>query len=282
MTTTELYAIPPDEYGWRRLPNGTSIKLGTGVTIGSQVTLGDGVIIGDEAAIGNKFKIGRGVKIGNMVTISDSVRIGKVTSVGDWVTIGKLSTVGESVTIGDLVNIADSVKVGQSVKIADRVSIGKQATIGRWVQLGKNVILGDKVVLGDLVRLHDGTMLPKGVTSDSLNRDSIAAYAALGKVHKFTKWVTKDRMSPIFDGGTPLHYPPGAIVEATDAVVSDQQCAPGLHVLEHSHRPEWYGLCGTDHDLIPITVEVASEDICFAGVATMRGKLRVRRLRVLE
>jgi len=88
-------------------------------------------------------------------------------------------------------------------------------------------------------------------------------------------------MSPNFDGGTAVEYPDGAVVEADDAIQSDQQCAAGLHVLQFGHRPEWYGLCPASHDLIPLIVRVASEDILFAGVATMCGKLRVRKLTVV-
>jgi len=129
---------------------------------------------------------------------------------------------------------------------------------------------GNRVKLGDWV------------TSLALNEHFRAAYAAQGPTHRFLKWVTPGRMSPNFDGGTPLHYPTGAVVEAEGAVISDQQCGPGLHVLRPGYRPEWCGLCGADHDLIPLTVEVKSEDILFAGLPTMGVKIRVRRLRVLD
>jgi len=177
---------------------------------------------------------------------------------------------------------------GNGVRLGDRVTLGDGVTLGDWVTLGNGVRLGDRVTLGNAVRLGDGATLGDavrlgdGATSMDLNQQACLAYAQLGSVHKFTKWVRPDRTSPNFDGGTPLRYEVGAKVEVPDVVRSDQQCAPGLHVLLYGHRPEWYGLCEADHDLLALTVEVAAEDILFAGVATMIGKVRVRALTVLE
>jgi hypothetical protein len=87
-------------------------------------------------------------------------------------------------------------------------------------------------------------------------------------------------MSPNFDGGTPLKYEKGKIVIA-GGDVNDQQCAEGLHVVRYGLRPEWCGLCGADHDLMALDVEVNSKDILFAGLPGNDCKLRVRKLRVL-
>ena len=42
MTVKEIYAIQPDNNGWRVLPNGNQVFLGNGVTLGDFVTLGNG------------------------------------------------------------------------------------------------------------------------------------------------------------------------------------------------------------------------------------------------
>ena len=89
-------------------------------------------------------------------------------------------------------------------------------------------------------------------------------------------------MSHNFDGGTPVKYEKDAIIEEPAAQVSDQQCAVGLHVLRRGYRPEWCALCESDHHLIPLDVEVAAEDICFAGLPGNDAKLRVRKLKVLS
>lgn len=85
-------------------------------------------------------------------------------------------------------------------------------------------------------------------------------------------------MSPNFDGGTPIKYEKGIRITVPEAQISDKQCDFGLHILQFGHRPEWYGLCRADHDLIAITVEILVDDLCFAGLPTMDGKLRVRSL----
>jgi hypothetical protein len=79
-----------------------------------------------------------------------------------------------------------------------------------------------------------------------------------------------------------LTYNKGGILEVAHAVVSDQQCAPGLHVLPLNHKPEWYGLCEANHELIALTVEVDSADICYAGIGPSVGKVRVKKLKVLD
>jgi hypothetical protein len=175
MTTQELYSIRPNEYGWRRLPNGNCVKLGNDVKLGNCVTLGNDV------KLGNCVKLGNDVKLGNCVT------------------------------------------------------------------------------------------------SAQLNAEFIAA---MPEVFLAWKWVTKERQSPNFDGGTVIDYPPGAIIEAV-GVRNDQQCGLGLHVLRVGYRPEWCGLCDPDHRFICLEVEVRREDVLFGGLPTMDTKLRVRKLKVL-
>ena len=141
--------------------------------------------------------------------------------------------------------------------------------------------LGDGVRLGNNVSLGNGVRLGDGVTSEALNECFRQAYLSGSETHIFWKWVTPARKSPNFDGGTVLTYAQEAVVEA-EAVVSDQQCAAGLHVLRPGYRPEWVGLCAPGHDLICLRVEVASADILFAGLPTMDAKVRVQRLKVLD
>jgi len=97
----------------------------------------------------------------------------------------------------------------------------------------------------------------------------------------FWKWVTRDYLSPNFDGGTRIKYEIGSTVEEPTAIVSDQRCGVVLHVLRPPYRPEWLGLCKAEHDLICLAVEVQPEDILFAGIPTMDAKIRVRKLRVI-
>jgi len=176
---------------------------------------------------------------------------------------------GNWVKLGNEVKIGNGVKIGDSVELDDRVELGNEVKIGNGVKMGYRVKLGDSVKLGD------------GVTSDQLANDFRAFWLSRGESVILTKWVTRSRMSPRFDGGTPLKYELGAHLEVPDAVANDQQCAPGLHVLEHGHRPEWYGLCGANHNLLSIDVRVKTADILFGGLPTMTGKLRVKALDVL-
>jgi len=172
--------------------------------------------------------------------------------------------------------LGNGVKLGYYVKLGDYVKLGNNVRLGDYVKLGNDVQLGNDVKLGNNVRLGDH------VTSEGLNeefRDILRKQ--FGETFIAWKWVTKDRQSPNFDGGTKLTYPVGTICE-TVGVVSDQQCGPGLHVLRMGYRPEWVGLCPADHDLICLHVRVRVEDVLFAGLPTMDAKLRVRRLEVLD
>lgn len=89
-------------------------------------------------------------------------------------------------------------------------------------------------------------------------------------------------MSLNFDGGTPIYYEVGKRIEIADCKANDQQCAPGLHVLDRGHRPEWYGLCSANHDYISIDVEVNTNDFLFGNLPTMTGKYRMRGLTPLN
>ncbi len=208
---------------------------------GRRIKLGDGVTLGDWVTLGDEVTLGDGATLGNEVTLGDWVTL------GDGVTLGDRVMLGDGVTLGDRVTLGDWVMLGNEVKLGDRVTLGDRVKLGDWVMLGNEVKLGDRVTLGDRVKLGDG------VTSDELHN---------------------------FDGGTTLEYRCGAIVEA-EGEKNDQQCAAGLHVLRKPYRPEWVGLCDADHNLIPLDVEVRSEDVLFAGLPTMDAKVRVRRLRVL-
>jgi len=128
------------------------------------------------------------------------------------------------------------------------------------------------------VHLGNGVRLGNGVTSATLNQTFRQMYQGR---QIFTKWVTADRQSPNFDGGTVIRYPVGAVIECAEAVVSDQQCGPGLHVFRRGYRPEWAGLCDPEHEYIAIDVAVqCPEDLCFAGLPGNDAKLRVRKLTV--
>ena len=148
--------------------------------------------------------------------------------------------------------------------------IRKWANLNGWLVNPEN---------GDWVKLGNGVILGNGVTSAGLNQIFISN---LPPIFEAWKWVTRDRMSPNFDGGNPIEYSKGAIIKEPAATVSDQQCDVGLHVLRSGYRPEWAGLCGADHELICLRVEIHREDVCFGGLPTMDNKLRVKRLKVLD
>ena len=148
------------------------------------------------------------------------------------------------------------------------------------VKLGNGIILGYGVTLGFYVKLGDNIELAENATSKGLNEQFRQFYMRQPE-HIFTKWVAPNRMSPHFDGGTPIKDEKGAVIEVPKAKISDQQCDVGLHVMRYGMRPEWAGLCNANHGLIPLDVKVRSEDILFAGLPTMDMKLRVRRLEVL-
>jgi len=158
---------------------------------------------------------------------------------------------------------------------------GDRVTLGDEVMLGNDVTLGDQVTLGDWVRLGDRVRLGRGVTSMQIIQQRIDALIHAGQPLRAWKWVTQERQSPNFDGGTAIEYPKDAVIEA-EGEVSDQQCAPGLHILPVGVRPEHAGLCSADHGLIPLLVEYQPEDILFPGLPGNSDKIRVRKLRVLE
>ncbi|MFZ5559332.1 MAG: hypothetical protein ACOZAL_00885, partial [Patescibacteria group bacterium] len=137
--------------------------------------------------------------------------------------------------------------------------------LGDWVQLGNGVQLGDKL------------------TDKKIAQCFLDEWKQF-KTILFTKWVTKERMSPNFDGGTCIEYKKGEIIKCNADPDITKQCAEGLHILRLGHRPEWYGLCKPNHNLIPLTVQVNSEDIVFGGFleTSMFGKIRVKKLKVLD
>jgi len=197
---------------------------------------------------------------------------------GDDVKLGNYVTLGDRVTLGDGVKLGTYVTLGARVTLGDDVKLGNYVTLGDDVTLGDRVTLGDDVKLGNYVTLGDDVKLGDGVTSLELSE---YFRSVLPPCFTATKWVTPDRKSPNFDGGTTIDYPAGAIICAT-GTADDQQCAPGLHVLRLGYRPEWCGLCDVNHNLIPLTVKIMREDVLFAGLPGNDIKLRVRRLEVID
>ena len=110
MKIEEIYALPINDNGWRKLPNGNYVTLGGDVTLGDGVPLGDGVTLGD------------GVKLGNYVTLGDGVTLGNYVKLGNYVTLGDGVTLGGDVTLGD------GVKLGNYVTLGDGVTLGNYVT----------------------------------------------------------------------------------------------------------------------------------------------------------
>jgi hypothetical protein len=176
---------------------------------------------------------------------------------------------GVQIKIGVYAKIGDSAKIGASATIGDYATIGANAKIGDYAKIGASATIGDYATIGDEVDSFD------------LNLIFINYYKNIGS-QIYWKWVTADRMSPNFDGGTPISYNKGDVIEVPESEINDQQCSVGLHVLRPPYRPEWIGLCGLNHNLICLRVEVQPEDICYGGLPGADTKIRVRKLKVLD
>jgi acetyltransferase-like isoleucine patch superfamily enzyme len=237
--------------------------------------------LGYDLSLGDNVRLQPSITTGRPVRIFSNVRIGHFAMLGNGVCIKDNVTIGNRAQIGNFVTIKDNVTIGEDVTVCDNTIIHSGVVLGGNVSLGPNTYLGKNVRLSDNIRLDSWVRLGEGVTSKQLNLDAIADYQRRAKSHVFLKWVTPSRLSPIASDN-PLWYKQGEVIEVPTAEVSDKLCDVGIHVTELGYRPEWLGFDRPDHTLIPLRVEVMSNDICFAGVATMRGKLRVRKVRVLD
>lgn len=286
MTELNISSFEMDSNGWYTLPYNRKVKFGSENHIGKHVNLGSGIVFGGRVSVGNYTEIGDGARLDNLVRVGEWSIIGTGVSlairveIGDNVEIQSGARIDMSAKIGSRVNVDYGVLVGSNVEIGDDSWIGAQAILGNRVRLGRGTRLGKRVMLSDNVVLGEGVSIEDGMTSEELNRFFIEIYRAqYGGSFRATKWVRTNRLSPLKKGRM-IEYRKGAIVEEPDAKISDQQCAPGLHVYRYGHFPEWYGL--SREGLIPITVEIRTEDLCFAGLPGNDGQLRVRRLKVLD
>ncbi len=82
MTAEKIYAIKPNEFGWRVLPNLDCVKLGKNVRLGNDVKLDNYV------TLGNDVTLGTGATLGNYVRLGDDVKLGNYVTLGDYVTLG--------------------------------------------------------------------------------------------------------------------------------------------------------------------------------------------------
>jgi len=254
----EIYKLNVDEAGWRVTPGGFHIKLG------------DSCEFGDFCKIGDDCEFGQGCKFENGCRI------------WDYSTFGEFCEFGEDCTLGLGCEFGDFCKLGDYCRIGDHSTFGDFCELDEDCVIGRDCVLGNHCKLGNDFRLEDGCVLGYNVTSMQLAEIFRNMWRKYGEKIIFTKWVTKDRKSPMFDGGHQLDYTVGKVICARGAKKSDQQCARGLHVFEYGHRPEWYGYCSANHTLIPIDVEVETKDILFGGLPFQRGKIRVRKLKVLS
>jgi UDP-3-O-[3-hydroxymyristoyl] glucosamine N-acyltransferase len=88
MTTQEIYAIQPDDFGWRKLPTGNFVHLGNDVHLGTGVILGNWVILGDSTCLGIGARLGNDVHLGYGVTLGHGVTLGNDVTLGDDVHLG--------------------------------------------------------------------------------------------------------------------------------------------------------------------------------------------------
>ena len=228
--------------------NGWSVDPGTGarIWINARAEIGEGATIGEGAEIGARAEIGAGATIGEGAVIGAWAEIGEEATIGAWATIG----VGA--------------RIGARARIGAWAEIGAGARIGAWARIGARARIGE------------------GETTTGLNLASIAAMRAVGPTAYFVKWVTSDGLSPAWGNASPIPYNDGDVVEAPTAEPSDQQCDVGLHVFRVGILPWHCGFGSPDDGLIPKLVEVAVDDICYAGWGGATDKIRVRRLKVLR
>jgi acyl-[acyl carrier protein]--UDP-N-acetylglucosamine O-acyltransferase len=124
MTVSEFHKLPAGGFGWRTLPDGRKLKIGSSV-INETALLGDYVEIGDGAVIGATTQIGRQSNIGESAVISHYAEIGHHTSIGSHAKIGQYSHIGDRVVIGD------QAEIGSIVKILNRAEIGANVKLHR-------------------------------------------------------------------------------------------------------------------------------------------------------
>ena len=134
MTTQDYYSLPPDEDGWRKLPNGNKFKLGLGCIIGNNVIIGDGVVIGRGNTISHRCIIDNGVVIGDYVTIGYCTMIYESAIIGDRVVIGDNVEVGIRCTVGNAVIVCSSATIEDGDKILHHLS--KLAMNKKWASSG--------------------------------------------------------------------------------------------------------------------------------------------------
>ena len=111
MTDEEIYAIKPDEDGWRVLPNGYKVKIGDSVSIGNGANIGDGAEIGNYASIGKSAEIGSYASIGKSADLGSYVSIGGGANIGDGAEIGNDAKIGNYASIGNGAEIGDNLEI---------------------------------------------------------------------------------------------------------------------------------------------------------------------------
>ena len=111
MTDEEIYAIKPDEDGWRVLPNGYKVKIGDSVSIGNGANIGDGAEIGNYASIGKSAEIGSYASIGKSADLGSYVSIGNGANIGDGAEIGNDAEIGNYASIGNGAEIGDNLEI---------------------------------------------------------------------------------------------------------------------------------------------------------------------------
>ena len=111
MTDEEIYAIKPDEDGWRVLPNGYKVKIGDSVSIGNGANIGDGAEIGNYASIGKSAEIGSYASIGKSADLGSYVSIGNGANIGDGAEIGNDAKIGNYASIGNGAEIGDNLEI---------------------------------------------------------------------------------------------------------------------------------------------------------------------------
>jgi carbonic anhydrase/acetyltransferase-like protein (isoleucine patch superfamily) len=124
MKIEEIYAIPVDGDGWRLLPSGNKLMIGSNVQAPDGINLSS---IGARASIGAGASIGARASIGTGASIGARASIGAGAHIGAWAHIGTGANIGARASIGTGANIGARASIGTGASIGARASIGTGA-----------------------------------------------------------------------------------------------------------------------------------------------------------
>jgi len=101
-TAYSLYAIEPDKYGWRTLPDGRIIKVGKDCDFGKNFYFEDIFSCGDRFYCGSNFRCGKWVEVGSDFRAGSNCQFGYCFKCGDhFLCKDNFRVICDNVTFGD-------------------------------------------------------------------------------------------------------------------------------------------------------------------------------------